>query len=96
MCRKVREAVEPGQALVVSKRSRAYLRDLVRVRSSSIPVIAHEEISPRFELRVAGEISFAEERERALLIAAVEGEEGDSVAGASGLRASLAWGHEGA
>jgi flagellar biosynthesis component FlhA len=91
VCDKARDACETGQALVVSKRCRAYLRDLVRVRGNSIPVIAREEIAPRFELRTAGEISFAEDRERALLIAAVEGdEEHDSVAGASWRRASMA------
>jgi type III secretory pathway component EscV len=54
--------------LVASKRARAYLRDLVKVRWNSIPVIAHEEIAPRFALASAGDIQVESEEMRQSLV----------------------------
>lgn len=72
ICTKVKEVVKPGVALVTSKRSRAYLRDIVRVRWGGIPVIAHEELVPRYEFVPSGHIELADEGQRvALLNAAV-------------------------
>lgn len=55
---------EKGVALVTSKRSRAYLRDVVRVRWSDIPVIAHEEIAPRFDFQPCGQIELRDDEQR--------------------------------
>jgi flagellar biosynthesis component FlhA len=55
---------EKGVALVTSKRSRAYLRDVVRVRWSDISVIAHEEIAPRFDFQPCGQIELRDDEQR--------------------------------
>jgi flagellar biosynthesis component FlhA len=57
--------------LVASKRARAYLRDLVKVRWNSIPVIAHEEIAPRFALASAGDIQVESEEMRQSLVESI-------------------------
>ena len=73
---RVGEVVKPGAVLLSSKRSRAYLRDLVRVRGEVIPVLAHEEIAPRFEVVQVGALEVNDEVHRtALLNRAME--EGD-------------------
>lgn len=72
VCQKVAEVSEPGRVVISSKRSRAYLRDIVRTRSQGVAVIAREEVAPRFELQGVGEILFSREGERAVLMAAVE------------------------
>jgi flagellar biosynthesis protein FlhA len=65
---KVAEVVRPGAVLISSKRSRAYLRDLIRVRGESIPVLAHEEIPPRFEVVQVGAIELSDEVHRTALL----------------------------
>jgi flagellar biosynthesis component FlhA len=65
---RVGEVVRPGAVLLSSKRSRAYLRDLVRVRGEGIPVLAHEELSPRFEVVPVGAIELTEEVHRTALL----------------------------
>ena len=65
---RVAEVVKPGAVLLSSKRSRAYLRDLMRVRGEGIPVLAHEEICPRFEVVQIGAIELNEEVHRAALL----------------------------
>ncbi len=72
----VAEVAKPGAVLLSSKRSRAYLRDLVRVRGEAIPVLAHEELSPRFEVVQVGAIELREEVHRTALLHQVM-EEGD-------------------
>ena len=57
-----------GLALVASKRARAYLRDVVRVRWSDFPVIAHEEIAPRFEFQSCGQIELENDAQRQALL----------------------------
>ncbi len=57
-----------GLALVASKRARAYLRDVVRVRWSDVPVIAHEEIAPRFEFQSCGQIELENDEQRQALL----------------------------
>jgi flagellar biosynthesis component FlhA len=64
----VAEVAKPGAVLLSSKRSRAYLRDLVRVRGEAIPVLAHEELSPRFEVVHVGAIELREEVHRTALL----------------------------
>ena len=59
---------EEGLILVASKRARAYLRDLIKVRWASIPVIAHEEIAPRFALESAGDINVGSDEMRQSLV----------------------------
>lgn len=49
-------AIEPGVVLVSSRRARAYLRDVVRVRTPSAVVIAREEVAPRYTLEIVGKI----------------------------------------
>jgi flagellar biosynthesis component FlhA len=68
ICEQVEQFIEQGVALVVSKRSRAYLRDVIRVRWSSIPVIAHEEIAPRFEFLSLGQIQARSDEQRHALV----------------------------
>jgi flagellar biosynthesis component FlhA len=68
---------KPGVVLVASKRSRAYLRDLVRVRGDGIPVLAHEEIAPGFEVVPVGTLELNDEVHRTALVnqAMEEGDE---------------------
>jgi flagellar biosynthesis component FlhA len=68
ICSRVADLVKPGMVLMASKRSRAYLRDLVRVRGEGVPVIAHEEISPQFEVVPVGAIDLDEEVHRTALL----------------------------
>lgn len=68
ICEQVEQVLEKGWALVVSKRSRAYLRDIVRVRWASIPVIAHEEIAPRFEFQSLAQIQLRSDEQRQAMI----------------------------
>lgn len=70
ICTRVREVVEPGLILVASKRSRAYLRDIVRIRWGGIPVIAHEELVPRYEFVPSGFIELADEGQRKAVLSA--------------------------
>ena len=70
ICSRVAEVVKPGTVLISSKRSRAYLRDVVKVRGDGVPVIAHEEIAPRYEVIPVGEIQLLEEGQRAALMSA--------------------------
>ena len=70
ICSRVAEVVKPGSVLISSKRSRAYLRDVVKVRGEEIPVLAHEEIAPRYEVIPVGEIQLLEEGQRTALMSA--------------------------
>lgn len=67
---RVAEVVKPGAVLITSKRSRAYLRDIVRARGDGATVIAHEEIAPRYEVMPAGTIELIEDAHRAALMSA--------------------------
>jgi flagellar biosynthesis component FlhA len=75
ICARVAEVSEPGCVLISSKRARAYLRDLVRVRGDEIPVIALEEVAPRFELMSVGTIELLEEVHRTALLNQAMGDE---------------------
>jgi flagellar biosynthesis component FlhA len=68
ICEQVEGLIEKGMALVVSKRSRAYLRDVVRVRWAHVPVIAHEEIAPRFEFQSLAQIQLRSDEQRQALV----------------------------
>ena len=68
ICEQVEGAIEQGFALVASKRSRAYLRDVVRVRWANVPVIAHEEIAPRFEFQSLLQIQVRSDEQRQALV----------------------------
>jgi flagellar biosynthesis component FlhA len=68
ICDQVEQLIDQGMALVVSKRSRAYLRDVIRVRWNSIPVIAHEEIAPRFEFQSLGQVQARSDEQRQALV----------------------------
>jgi flagellar biosynthesis component FlhA len=68
ICEQVEQLIEKGVALVTSKRSRAYLRDVVRVRWAHIPVIAHEEIAPRFEFQSLAQIQLKSDDQRQALV----------------------------
>jgi flagellar biosynthesis component FlhA len=70
ICARVAEVVTPGSVLIASKRSRAYLRDVVKVRGDGVPVIAHEEIAPRYEVVPVGEIQLSTDGERSALLSA--------------------------
>lgn len=68
ICEQAAELREQGLALVASKRARAYLRDVIRVRWANIPVIAHEEIAPRFEFVSVGQIVLTSDEQRQALV----------------------------
>lgn len=68
ICEQVEQLVEKGVALVASKRARAYLRDVVRVRWANISVIAHEEIAPRFEFQSIAQIQLSSDEQRQSLV----------------------------
>ncbi len=68
ICEQAEQLLERGMALVASKRSRAYLRDVVRVRWAGIPVIAHEEIAPRFEFQPLLQIQLSSDEQRQALV----------------------------
>lgn len=65
---RVGEVFKPGAVLLSSKRSRSYLRDLIRVRGEAVPVLAHEELSPRFEVVPVGAIELTQEVHRTALL----------------------------
>lgn len=72
VCSGVGQFASQGRTLVSSKRARAYLRDIVRVRWAHLPVIAHEEVSSRYEVIATGHIEVSDEQLRhSLLQAAV-------------------------
>jgi flagellar biosynthesis component FlhA len=60
--------VSEGAVLVCSKRSRAYLRDILWIRGARIPVLAHEEIAQHVRLVVMGEIDVEGDAERTALL----------------------------
>ncbi len=62
------EVVSSGAVMLCSKRSRAYLRDILWIRGARIPVLAHEEIAAHIELSVEGEIDVQGEAERSALL----------------------------
>jgi flagellar biosynthesis component FlhA len=68
ICDQVEMLMGPGVVLVASKRARAYLRDVVRVRWASVPVIAHEEIAPRYEVHTVGQIQLQDDGQRQALV----------------------------
>lgn len=68
---RVSEVMKPGAVLLASKRSRAYLRDIMRCRGDDVAVLAHEEIAPRYEVVPVGAIEFVDEGQRAALAQAV-------------------------
>jgi flagellar biosynthesis component FlhA len=71
ICEQVEQLIDQGIALVASKRSRAYLRDVVRVRWAGVPVIAHEEIAPRFEFQNLIQITLASDEQRQALVQSI-------------------------
>ena len=71
ICMRVSEVVKPGTVVLTSKRSRAYLRDIVRVRGEDVSVIAHEEIAPRYEVVQVGAIELVDDAHRAALTQSV-------------------------
>jgi flagellar biosynthesis component FlhA len=68
ICEQVEGLSDKRVPLVASKRARAYLRDVVRVRWANVPVIAHEEIAPRFEFETVLEIKLNSDEQRHALV----------------------------
>jgi flagellar biosynthesis component FlhA len=68
ICDQVAELVPAGGVVVASKRARAYLRDIIRVRWSHIPIIAHEEIGKRFRFESLGQVMVASDEQRHSLV----------------------------
>lgn len=68
LCEEAGQKAEQGVVLVASKRARAYLRDIVRVRYPHIRVIAHEEVAPRYSLEIAGKIEISDGSKRQELL----------------------------
>lgn len=68
ICDQVGALVQHGGVVVASKRARAYLRDIVRVRWGDIPIIAHEEIGKRFRFESLGKVVVASDEQRHALV----------------------------
>jgi flagellar biosynthesis component FlhA len=66
-------AAAKGLPILTSKRARAYVRDIVRVRWPHAVIIAHEEVAPRYELEIVGKIEVAQEHQREQLLSATLG-----------------------
>jgi type III secretion protein V len=68
ICGRIAELVKPGLVVIASKRARAYLRDLLRVRWGDLSVIAHEEIAPRYEVISLGQLEVSDDNLRSALV----------------------------
>jgi flagellar biosynthesis protein FlhA len=68
ICEQVGDLVSTGAVVVASKRARAYLRDIIRVRWNDIPIIAHEEIGKRFRFESIGQVIVASDEQRHALV----------------------------
>ncbi len=71
ICHQVEALMTTHPTLLASKRARAYLRDIVRIRWGSLTVLAHEEIAPRFEFSSIGSIQLSSDEERRALVHAL-------------------------
>lgn len=60
--------ITPGKVVLVSKRSRAFLRDILNAKGVSATVIAHEEVAPGFMTEVEDCIEVGNEDERIALM----------------------------
>jgi flagellar biosynthesis protein FlhA len=61
-------ARHPNIAILSSKRSRAYVRDILWVRWSDLRIVAHEELVPHVALRQVGMIELDEQSQRDALL----------------------------
>lgn len=68
LCEEGGAKASDGVLLLCSKRARAYLRDIVRVRYPQAVIIAREEVAPRYSIEIVGKIEVldAERRDRLL------------------------------
>jgi type III secretion protein V len=66
--RRVRDLVTEGAVVVVSKRARPYLRDLLAAKGVAVRVMAHEELAPGYGLSSVGTIEPELDEERAALV----------------------------
>lgn len=64
----VRALADAGAVVLCSKRARSYLRDLLWLRGTRVPVIAHEEVAALFECTIVGEVEVGSEDDRAVLV----------------------------
>jgi flagellar biosynthesis component FlhA len=71
ICEQVESLTPSNVTLIASKRARAYLRDIVRIRWGSLAVIAHEEIAPRFDVSPFGAIQLRSDEQRRALVHAL-------------------------
>jgi len=65
------QMISGDAVMLCSKRSRAYLRDILWIRGARIPVLAHEEVAPHIKVSVEGEIDVEGEAERSALLEAL-------------------------
>ena len=65
---RISEIEDPDAVIVTSKRSRAYVRDIVKIHGGRTPVLAHDEIAPRYQVVSAGVIEISNEAQRAVLV----------------------------
>ncbi len=68
ICSRVGALLRPEVVLVASKRARAYLRDVVRIRWADVRVIAYEEVAPRYNVVSVGHVELEGESLRAALL----------------------------
>jgi flagellar biosynthesis component FlhA len=68
---RVTQMITSDAVMLCSKRSRAYLRDILWIRGARIPVLAHEEVAPHIKVSVEGEIDVEGEAERSALLEAL-------------------------
>ena len=62
--------MKAGTVLIASKRARAYLRDILRVRYPAAVVMAHEEVAPRYQLAIIGRVEMEDGAQREQLLSA--------------------------
>ncbi len=70
ICERACESIKAGTVLIASKRARAYLRDILRVRYPAAVVMAHEEVAPRYQLAIIGRVEMEEGAQREQLLSA--------------------------
>jgi flagellar biosynthesis component FlhA len=63
------ESITDGRVVVMaSRRARAYLRDLLRIRGISRSVIAHEEVAARYDVVQVGRIEVNDHESRSVIL----------------------------
>jgi len=68
VCEEGGAKTKDGAVLLASKRSRAYLRDVVRARYPTVVVLAREEVAPRYSIEIVEKIELSDSQGRERLL----------------------------